>query len=220
AAGVGHEIRNPLSSIRLALNSVLGKLRDDEHIDAQAIEYLDLVDGEIDKCLDITTRLLKMSSLPGETSQLIDLHTAIEETVSLLRYEGEQLGIEILLAFAKLPPRVIATETDFRMVVLNLVQNAFHAMPGGGRLEISTRLVGRVVEIDVNDTGIGIATEDLPHIFEPFFSHRADGQKGIGLGLTICQSLVERYQGKIAVVRPRAGFNTCFRVTLPVVEEK
>ncbi len=220
AAGVGHEIRNPLSSIRLALDTVLKKLRGNEHVDAQAVEYLDLVDGEIDKCLDITSRLLKMSSLPGEDAQLIDLHTAISETVSLVRYEGEQLGIEITLAFTSLPPRVIATETDLRMVVLNLIQNAFHAMPQGGQLHISTRLVGRVVEIDVADTGVGIAAEDLPHIFEPFFSHRADQQKGIGLGLTICQSLVKRYQGTISVVRPDTGFSTCFRVSLPVVGDE
>ncbi len=208
AAGVGHEIRNPLSSIRLALDTVLKKLRGNKQVDAQAIEYLDLVDGEIDKCLDITSRLLKMSSLPGECSQLIDLHTAISETVSLVRYEGEQLGIEITLSFTALPPRVIATETDLRMVVLNLVQNAFHAMPQGGQLNISTRVVGRVVEIDVADSGVGIAADDLPHIFEPFFSHRADQQKGVGLGLTICQSLVKRYQGTISVVRPARGFTT------------
>jgi PAS domain S-box-containing protein len=220
AAGVGHEIRNPLSSIRLALSNVLKKLRDNPHIDAQSIDYLDLVDGEIDKCLDISTRLLKMSSLPGETSQLIDLHTAIRETVSLVHYEGEKLGIDIVLSFAEISARVIATETDLRMVVLNLVQNAFHAMPEGGRLEISTRLAGHVVEIDFSDTGEGIAADDLPHIFEPFFSHRADHKKGIGLGLTICQSLVNRYQGTITVVQPRAGFRTCFRVTLPAVGEE
>lgn len=220
AAGVGHEIRNPLSSIRLALDTVLKKLRGNEYIDAQAVEYLDLVDGEIDKCLDVTNRLLKMSSLPGEASQLIDLHTAISETVSLVRYEGEQLDIETTLSFAVLPPRVMASETDLRMVILNLVQNAFHAMPKGGRLDISTQRIGREVVIDVADTGVGIAADDLPHIFEPFFSRRADEQKGIGLGLTICQSLVRRFRGTISVVRPQRGFSTCFRVTLPVVGDE
>ena len=217
AAGVGHEIRNPLSSIRLALDNVLKRLRADSDTDPRALEYLELVDGEIDKCLDITGRLLKMSSLPGEQSQLIPVHLAIEETVSLVRYEGEKQGVEIALAFAGESPRVIATETDLRMIILNLVQNAFHAMPRGGRLRIETRQLDKRVEIDVADTGVGIADEWLPHIFEPFFTHRADGKQGVGLGLTICQSLVARYEGDIAVVKPPEGFATCFRVTLPAV---
>ena len=217
AAGVGHEIHNPLSSIRLALDSVLKKLAKNEHVEAHTIEYLELVDGEIDKCLDITGRLLKMSLLPGEELQLIPVNVAISETVSLLCYEGEQQGIEIELKLASDSPRVIATETDLRMIVLNLVQNAFHAMPRGGRLEIVTRRAGKHVEIDIADTGAGIAKDALPHIFEPFFSRRADGQKGVGLGLTICQSLVARYQGHIEVTAAPEGFSTCFRVTLPTV---
>jgi signal transduction histidine kinase/HAMP domain-containing protein len=219
AAGVGHEIRNPLSSIRLALDSVLKKLHAEENINPHVIEYLELVDGEIDKCLDITGRLLKMSSLPGEECQLVAVNISVRETVSLVHYEGEKQDIEISLHFDESEPRVFATETDVRIVVLNLVQNAFHAMPNGGKLDIATRVAGEHVELLFSDTGVGIPAENLPHIFEPFYTHRADGKKGIGLGLTICQSIVDRYHGAIGVEPAGAGFNTCFKVTLPRVME-
>lgn len=219
AAGVGHEIRNPLSSIRLAMNQIMRKLHKNETIDPQVVEYLGLVDEEIDACLDITGRLLKMSSLPDEGSQPIDVHRAIGETVSLLRYEGEQKGIGITLSIPEELPRILATETDIRMVILNLVQNAFHAMPQGGELMISGVQENGKIIIDICDNGAGIANDILPHIFEPFFTHRADGQQGIGLGLTICRSLLERYHGTIEVAPAPAGFVTCFRISLPATTE-
>ena len=219
AAGVGHEIRNPLSSIRLALDNVLKKLRIEENVNPHVIQYLELVDGEIDKCLDITGRLLKMSALPGEECQLVAVNVAIRETVSLVHYEGEKQNIEMTLKFDESEPRVYAAETDIRIVVLNLVQNAFHAMPKGGLLEIETRVNEDNVELLFCDTGVRISAADLPHIFEPFHTHRADGKKGIGLGLTICRSILDRYHGSIALAPPAEGFNTCFRVVLPRVRE-
>ena len=214
AAGVGHEIRNPLSSIRLALQATLRKLEGD-NLDADQIKkYLHLVDGEIDKSIDITERLLKLSALPGDHLQLVDVNKAVEETASLLRYEGEQLGIELELDLDAVQPRVLAAESDIRMLVLNLMQNAHHAMLDSGNLSIKTRLSDGQVSISFKDNGVGIAAEHKAYIFDPFFSHRADGVHGTGLGLTICQSIVQRYEGRIEV---EDGFpkGTTFKIILP-----
>lgn len=218
AAGVSHEIRNPLTSIRLALDSALKKLHIEKDIDPDIVEYLSLVDGEIDRCLDVTSRLLKMSALAGEDLQIVDINLAVRETVSLVHYEAQLQQLHIDLQLDEREPRCIATETDVRMLILNLVQNAFHALPKQGRMQVTTELIDDAVRISVADNGAGISDADLPHIFEPFFTHRADGKKGIGLGLTISQSIVQRQEGLISVERYVDGFSTRFIVVLPIVK--
>jgi len=214
AAGVGHEIRNPLSSIRLALQSSLRKLEENKLDPDQIEKYLHLVDGEIDRCIDITERLLKLSALPGEYLQVVDINKAVEETASLLRYDGEQRDISMNLNLAPSQPRVLAADSDIRMLVLNLIQNAHHAMLENGKLEITTYIDNGEVRISFVDNGVGISPKDKAHLFEPFFSHRADGINGTGLGLTICQSIVQRYKGRIEVedIRPQGA---AFSIVIP-----
>lgn len=216
AAGVAHEILNPLSSIRLALNATLKKLDDTQE---QGInEYLTLVDGEIDRCIEITNRLLNLSSLAGGNMELVDVHTAIQETVSLLHYEAMAKKINIETDFPETPIRMLATNQDIRMLVLNLVQNAFHAMPKGGVLKVATEETGDHFFVRICDTGVGVAPEDRKHIFDPFFSHRADGVTGVGLGLAICQSIVKRYQGDIGAIDTKPQ-GTCFEVRFNSLKE-
>ena len=92
--------------------------------------------------------------------------------------------------------------SELRMIVFNLVQNAFHAMPNGGRLQVVCRADGEWAQMIFQDTGVGVRPDDIQHIFEPFFSRRADGVKGTGLGLSICRSIVDRYGGRISVDKP------------------
>ncbi len=218
AAGVGHEIRNPLSSIRLALQSSLRKLEGNKLDPDQIEKYLLLVDGEIDRCIDITERLLKLSALPGEYLQVVEVNKAVEETASLLRYDGEQRDISMSLDLARSHPRVLAADSDIRMLVLNLIQNAHHAMLQNGALNIETQTSNGEVWITVTDNGVGILPEDKAHLFEPFFSHRADGVNGTGLGLAICQSIVQRYKGRIEVedIHPQGA---AFRIIIPQAGE-
>ncbi len=217
ATGVAHEIHNPLSSIRMALKSALSKLESDSERNAEISKYLKLVDGEIDKCIDVTKRLLKLSSFGGEKMQLVDINIAVEETLSLLKYEAEQKNIQVELDLSKVPPRMLAANQDIRMLVLNLAQNAFHSMPDGGKLSIATSVKKDEMCLRVCDTGVGIKPEHKAHIFDPFFSYRADSDHGTGLGLTICQSIVQRYNGLIEAenVIPHG---TCFTVRLQCPE--
>lgn len=220
AAGVAHEIHNPLSSIRMALKSALSKL-DFDSVDnsknKEISDYLRLVDGEIDKCIDVTSRLLNLSSFAGEKMQLVDVNKAIEETLSLLKYEAEQKQINVHLEFLEVPPRMLAANQDIRMLILNLAQNAFHSMPDGGNLTVTTSMQDDIIRLLVSDTGVGIKLQHKAHIFDPFFSYRADSEQGTGLGLTICKSIVQRYHGYIKVkdVHPNG---VCFIVQLKCPE--
>ncbi len=219
AAGVGHEIMNPLTSIRLALQSTLTNLRNKPESVQDSLEYLELVDGEIDRCIDVTNRLRKLSALPDEHLQIVNINNAIEETASLLKYEAEQRDVDVDLILSDQMPRVIASESNIRTVVLNLIQNAYHAMPQGGCLSIGTEVKNDRTYSYFEDTGIGISEKDIARIFDPFYSNRADGKHGMGLGLSICHSLVEQHSGEIRVESPLCSHSkkgTRFIVIFPL----
>jgi signal transduction histidine kinase len=215
AAGVAHEIYNPLASIRLALQSTLRILGTPQPNLTEIHDYFILLDKQIDKCIDITQRLLKLSAYSSDTIQLVAMDEVIAETASLLLYESQERKVQIHI---ELEPdkeyRIFSTESDMRMLILNLFQNAFHAMPNGGQLQVHLDNLGNHLNLIVEDTGVGVQVQYLDKIFDPFFSHRADGVKGTGLGLSICQSIVERCKGNISVENHEHGCR--FIIGLPV----
>ena len=212
AAGVAHEIRNPLASIRIALDTLFrdGAHREDENL----YEYLQLVNRQMDKCIDITERMLRLSALPGQFPELVSINRAIEETTSLMRLEASQLGVIIDLALDAADVRVMAADSEIRMVIVNMIQNAFHAIVEPGSIRIASRADGERATMEFADTGTGIRPEYLPYIFDPFFSRRADGAQGTGLGLSICRAIVEHWGGAIRV-ESRLGEGTRFTVSFP-----
>ncbi len=217
AAGVAHEIGNPLASVQIALDAMESLLREEGgDTREQLLHYFDLVRGEVDRCIDVSRRMLRLSAAPGEQPELVELSDVVSETVSLLLWEARQhdIGVE-----QRLDPgcAVLASDAELRMVVLNLVQNAFHAMPEGGRLDLHVTRRGAEVVLRVCDTGVGIAPEIVPRIFDPFFSKRADGVRGTGLGLAIVRSIVEKWGGGVHV-ESRIGEGTCFEIRLPAAE--
>jgi len=217
AAGVAHEIRNPLASVRLALQGSM-RLADQGEVDTAVLaNYLRLVDGQIDKCIDVTDRLLRLSANTVADRQLVSVATVISETLSLLAWEAKASNIEVTTELEGTELRVLANDGELRMVVLNLVQNAFHAMLKGGRLVVGCRQAEGRVELSFRDDGVGISPENLPKIFDPFFSQRAGGGQGTGLGLTICLTIVEDMGGQITV-RSYPGGGTRFTVSLPAPE--
>lgn len=221
ANGVAHEIHNPLASIRLALQSSLRGLRDGSMERDELIEYLQLVDDEIDRCVHITQRLLRMSQPATGLAQPVGVRDAIDDVLGLLAEEARRAGVTCEVRWQGLDEgaRVLGDEGELRQILLNLVQNALHAMPTGGRLSLELRAAaaGQLC-LAVTDTGCGIASADLPLIFMPFFSRRADGQRGTGLGLAICKGLVEQRGGTIRVHSVR-GQGSCFEVDLPDAEQ-
>lgn len=211
ATGVAHEIRNPLSSVAMLLADAEAHLK--RGTPAGAEPSLRLIGLEVDRCLSITDSLLKLGTPPGLSPQLISLNDIVADILSLLRFEAEETGVSIVTT---LEPRlrVLAPDSDLRIVMINMVQNAFHAMPSGGRLTVTGRRGAGIIELAVADTGVGIAPENLGRIFLPFWSRRADGINGTGLGLAICQSVVKALGGAIRV-DSTLGAGTTFTVTLP-----
>jgi signal transduction histidine kinase len=214
ATGVAHEIHNPLASVRIALHAMLRSARTEAASSGEMRHYLQLVDGEIDRCIEITERLLKLGTASPAKAQLVEINPAVEETLSLLRWEAEANKVDLVHRCAPGTLRVLASDSELRMVVLNLAQNALHAMPAGGSLRVETQQHGDKVRIVVTDTGVGIAPGDAAHIFEPFYSQRADGKMGTGLGLSICRSIVRNYGGDIHF-ESQAGRGSRFVVELP-----
>ena len=220
ANGVAHEIHNPLASIRLALQSGLRGLRDGSIDHAELVDYLRLVDDEIDRCVHITQRLLRMSQPSAELAQPVRVRDAIDDVLGLLAEEARRAGVvcEVKCGGPGGPgedARVLGDEGELRQILLNLVQNAVHAMPRGGRLTLAVQAAeAGALRITVRDTGCGIAAAALPLIFMPFFSRRADGQRGTGLGLAICKTLAERRGGRLEV-QSTLGEGSSFALVLP-----
>lgn len=214
AAGVAHEIYNPLASVRLGLQALQQSIERSGEVDQEMVDYVALVDDEVQKSIEVAKRLLNLSQLPSSDVQLVSVAVILPEVLSLLRYEAEQKKVEIVTELGSSSLRVLATDAELRMLILNLAQNAFHAMNEGGRLTVKGRESGGWVTIQFIDTGRGIAPDDLRKIFDPFFSKRADEVIGTGLGLTICRAVVGRYGGRIDV-ESEPGSGSAFTVTLP-----
>jgi len=217
ASGVAHEIHNPLGSIQIAFQSIDQLIEAEEPVIDQLKYYIKLIEGEIDKCVDITGRLLKLGSLPDTYLQPINLNTVISETISLLQWEADSKDIQMKLEIPNSNKlRVMATDNELRMMILNLVQNAYHAMPDGGDLFVNVKPLDqkKQIKIIIQDTGVGISKKKQERIFDPFFSHRSDKEKGTGLGLSITQAIIKRFNGSITV-KSKPGEGSIFTITLP-----
>lgn len=217
AAGVAHEIHNPLASVRLGVQALSREVREGRHDSARLRDYLDLIDGEIDNCIAVTRRLLLLSRLPSSSRQLIDVVAAVDDTLRLLDFDAQSRHVDQRFERPGGPVHVLADDSELRMVLLNLFQNAHHAMSQGGTLTARVTAAAGEAVIEVADTGTGIPPEILPQIYDPFFSRRADGEAGTGLGLTIVKNIVERFGGRVAVDSV-AGRGTRFTVHLKLAE--
>ena len=216
AAGVSHEINNPLASITTCLDGLERRIRTEEggRPIAELAEYLKLIRGEVTRCCELTERLKVLGRRPRQMPQAVDIGAVVSDTVALMRFMAKDAGIELEVRPAADPRPVFADEQQLRQVVLNLVLNAIQAVDGPGWVRISTRPgVGATVAIEVADSGRGIEPTDLPRIFEPFCSLRPDGG-GSGLGLFIVKIIVEQSDGSIAV-SSTPGEGTTFTVVLP-----
>jgi len=131
-----------------------------------------------------------------------------------VKWEVDKASIEIIEFYQQQPLRVFANESEMRMLVLNLVQNAIHAMPSGGTLKITGSIDGKDIVMSFEDSGIGISQENQRRIFMPFFSRRADHIHGTGLGLPISRTIVNSFNGTLEV-ESEVGKGSCFIVRIP-----
>jgi signal transduction histidine kinase/HAMP domain-containing protein len=217
AAGIAHEIHNPLASVRLGVQGLKRELCGERATHEQIADYLTLIDQEIDNCIAVTRRLLLLARPPNNSLQLVELGNVLVDTLRLLEFDAETRQIRQQYALPETQLRVLADDAEVRMIFLNLFQNAHHAMPAGGTLTVRIAEADGWAVIDIADTGIGMAPEQVEYIFDPFYSRRADGVVGTGLGLTIVKDFVERMGGEISV-ESTLGQGSCFHIRLALAE--
>lgn len=218
SSSVAHEMRNPLGAMLMMLENVLERLNDKTMPVSDALRYLTLIYNQITTCIDVTERLLKLARRPSGEKEKVALNDVLAQTASLMEYEAKKRGIQVNFDIENGETfDIFAVDADLRMVVLNLMQNAFDAMETGGVMTIRVRGEDGGVRVDFSDTGAGMSAEVERHIFEPFFSTKqtpASNRKGTGLGLSIVKSIVESSKGAIAVVSEK-GKGTTFSLRFP-----
>lgn len=212
AAGIAHEIRNPLAS----MSGSMQMLRQELPLSADQAQLMDIVLKESERLNQTIKSFLAYARPQRFAVQQLDLRTIVQETAMLLRNStevGDQHEVEVRLTDAAVP--VHADEGQVRQIVWNLATNGLRAMPNGGTLVLSAvseqTPEGQAAVLLVEDEGVGIPAEELDTIFQPF---RGSFGKGTGLGLAIVHRIVTDYGGQIDV-KPRPGAGTVFRVTFP-----
>jgi signal transduction histidine kinase len=218
AAGVAHELNNPLATIAGCAESLRGRL--DEGVPAGLSEpadfrqYLTLIEEEAYRCKDITGSLLQFVRDPGSQRSATDLNGIVLKAAELLSHQSRFAQSRVVTELdSELPPAVV-NEGQLRQVCLGLASNALEAMEGRGTLIIRSRHARGEIEIELQDEGPGIPAENLGRIFDPFFTTKPPGQ-GTGLGLAIAQGIVNDHGGRIEVSSV-VGKGAIFRVVLPL----
>jgi len=211
AAGVAHEINNPLGSILLFNRLVMNKCPADSPIK----ENLERVDREVKRCQNIVQGLLEFARQRNPKVEPTDLNVLLEKTVALFENKPMFHNIEVVRQFQEGSPKILVDPSQIQQVFINIMMNAVDAMEGRGALTIATRYRPEKEKIEVRfgDTGQGMSKEVLNHIFEPFYTTKGVG-RGTGLGLSISYGIIQRHSGEIAV-SSQIGEGSVFVISLP-----
>jgi signal transduction histidine kinase len=218
AGGFAHEVRNPLTSISTFIQLVPSRRNDSYFMDsfgAQVVDDLARIQRLIEEILDYARYMKPKFSAES-------LNNIVSSCLQFIEVKADKLGISLEKRLAADLPPMLVDRQQIKQVIMNLAMNAIDAMAKtGGRLTVTTRRVVRLdksgwVQIDVSDTGCGIAPEDLPHIFDPFFTtkHESTNHVGTGLGLSIVHQIIQEHGGTVEA-RSTVGKGTSFLITLP-----
>jgi two-component system, sporulation sensor kinase E len=217
AAGIAHEIKNPLGAISIRMQLIERALQGKESVEASAIaRHLGVVDEEIDRLNKIVVDFLFAVRPMDVRLMEADAGELLAQVAEVIAPEAERSGIMTELSVAEGLPRLQMDTRLMKQAILNLVKNAIAAMPGGGKLNLRAERKDDEVLVSVSDSGVGIPEEDLPKIFEPYFTTK---ENGTGLGLTITFKIVKEHRGEIAV-KSRPGQGSTFTVSLPVPQKE
>jgi two-component system sensor histidine kinase HydH len=208
AAGVAHEIRNPLTSVQLLVQTAI---RDPAAGGLDAHD-LDLIDAELGRIEESLRTFLDYARPPRPERVACDPAAVVRDALNLTRSKAEQSHVEVRFTPPAEPVALCADPRQLRQVVVNLVLNALDAMPAGGTLDVAAAAVPGGVELTVTDTGPGISPDILPRLFEPFATGK---ETGLGLGLVVSKRIVEDHGGSIAGANRPAG-GARFAVRLPL----
>ena len=223
AAGVAHEINNPLTAIlgfAQGLKRRNSKLKDaiDAELYADFTEYTETIIKECLRCRDIVQTLLTFSRPTAASLGQVDLNQCVTDTLFILKHHfKEHRDISVLTDLQDNLPAILGDESQLKQVIINLLTNAFDATGAAGRILIRTRLEdNNRITLVIEDNGCGIPLEVQDKLFEPFFTTKPVG-KGIGIGLSTCYSIVSNHGGEISVTSA-IGKGSSFKVALPGME--
>lgn len=215
ATGIAHEIHNPLTIIS-GKAQVLLLQKDRNRIDERVEEVLKTIVKQTKRAADITRKLLMFSQSSGSPKEVLHLEQILEDTIALVSYQTSLEGIEITREAGAAIPAFYGNVHELREVFLNLILNAVQSIGSQGKIhcEIKFRPQDQIIEIQVSDTGRGIAPEHIDKLFNPFFTTRADA---VGLGLFVTKQIVHRYGGSIRV-ESRPGEGSLFLIHFPYMD--
>ena len=212
AAGVAHEIKNPLGAISIHLQLMRKSLVKGIGIDSLIDNYFNILNEEVDRLNRIVVDFLFAVRPMMLELREADINHLVADIAEFTRAELEQNGIRLFVEPEENLPPVLIDERRMKQVFFNLVKNAQDAMPSGGLLTIATLRSGSEVLINVCDTGIGMSDENLRKIFEPYYTTK---ENGTGLGLTLVYKIIKEHRGEISV-DSREGEGSEFVISLPV----
>jgi signal transduction histidine kinase/DNA-binding response OmpR family regulator len=210
AAGVAHEINNPIGVI-LGFAQLMLRRTPDEH---EMHKPLATIEREGLRCKRIVQDLLDFARQRQPMLSRLDINDVIEAASELMPHHMNSESVKVVKGYASGLPLVLGDENQLQQVFLNIMLNAYQAMPDGGQLRIASRTAGQEVHVIFADTGMGISDDNLKRIFDPFFTTKEVGE-GTGLGLSISYGIVEQHGGTIEV-DSEVGVGSTFVVKLPV----
>ncbi len=211
ASGVSHELRNPLSAIKNAVFLLKRKLSKEAipDIDEKIIQFLDIMDNEIDRCSKIINDLLGFTRVSEPARLAFDINTVVNDALS-----RAEIAENIKLSKSLQPdlPMIMIDANQIGLVLKNLIQNAYQAMTDGGNLKISTKVSEGFMEVEVGDSGCGIPENEIKKIFDPLFTTKP---RGTGIGLAVCHGIIQKHNGVIDV-KSQEGVGTTMFIKLPL----
>jgi signal transduction histidine kinase len=222
AAGVAHEINNPLASIAMCSESLESRLSEllSQSGDTHAAErdvvrsYLEMIQKEAFRCKQITEKLLDFSRMGDPERHHTDLRELVGGVIEMLRHLGKYQNKNVVLLTGE-PVIAEVCPQELKQVVLNLITNGLDSVESGGTVTLSIISQDTEAQLVVEDDGCGMTEDVIQHLFEPFFTRRRGGQ-GTGLGLSISYRIVEEHHGQIAAYSAGLGKGSKFVVTLPL----
>lgn len=213
AGGLAHEIKNPLSTIRLNMELLAEDLNEeDSPRHRRALAKIAVVQRECQRLQDLLDDFLSFAKRRELRLEPSDLNEQLRQFLDFLRPQAAEWGITVIPYLQPDLPSVMLDRKAFRGALLNLVLNAQQAMPDGGQLEVFTEATARGVALRLIDTGCGMDEKTMSHIFDAFYSTKPGGS---GLGLPTTRKVVEAHDGRISV-RSNVGSGTQFTIELPV----
>lgn len=207
AAGLAHEIKNPLASIKTFTEYLATRHNDPEFRE----KFQKIVGGEVERINLIVQQLLEFAKPVPPKLQPLEISRTVDETLEFLNNEFVERHVEVSRRY-ETRERILGDPQQLKQVFLNLFLNSLQAMNGLGQLEVKTALRGSELEVSIADNGAGIAPKDLPHIFEPFYTTKPTGT---GLGLAVVQGIIKEHGGRIAL-ESHPGQGTTMRLFLPI----